>query len=424
MKENLTFDDALRLTGPLRFNLMVKPAGSLCNLDCAYCYYLDKADIYGGREPRMSIDELERFVRTYIEACQSDEVVFNWHGGEPLVLGLDFYRKAVEFEKRYAGGRKISNTIQTNATLMTAQWASFLRDEGFLAGVSIDGPADIHDKFRRDKGGRPTFERVVKGIEMLYRAGTQYNLMCTVNSASEGNGLKVYSFLKSLGSAYIQFMPVLEHVVYPVGQDGRRDRKKRPHIVSPCQTDAVIAPWSVSSTGYGRFLCDIFDYWVRNDVGRVFVNIFEAVLALWCGAQPCTCSFSQTCGGNAVVEHNGDIYCCDHFVYPEWKVGNLYEDNLSEVMTSPLQVKFGLDKRNALPKKCLACKYVQLCNGECPKHRFSRTESGETGLNALCDGLYRFFDRSAPYMQEMKRLLLAGESAAGVIPWARMRNIR
>lgn len=415
MNSTLTFEDALRLTGPLRFNLMVKPAGSLCNLDCNYCYYLDKSEIYSGVEPRMDRDRLERFVKTYIKVCESPEVVFNWHGGEPLVLGMDFYREAVRLQKEYGDGRKISNTIQTNGTLITPEWAEFLAQEQFLTGVSIDGPREIHDRFRRDKGGAPTWEKVVRGISCLYRAGAQYNLMCTVNKASEGHAAEIYTFLKGLGTGFIQFMPVLEHVVYPDGAKGRARQHVRPHIVSPDHQGAVLAPWSVSAAGYGRFLNEIFDIWVRNDVGRIFVNTFEATLAMMCGVPPCTCSFAQTCGGNAIVEHNGDIYACDHFVYPEWKLGNLYEDSLKDMMTSPAQVKFGLDKRNSLPRKCLSCKYMQLCNGECPKHRFNVTDRGEKGLNALCDGLYAFFDHSYPAMQYMKELLEQQRNPAEVM---------
>ena len=411
IKDTITLDDARRLSGPLAFSLMLKPAGSLCNLDCAYCYYLDKSEIYGGKEPRMSIADLERYVKCYIDACETDEVIFNWHGGEPLILGLDFYRKAIEFQQKYKGDKKISNTLQTNGFLINDEWARFFAEKRFLIGVSVDGPPEVHDRYRKDRGGAPTLEKVVNGLRKLYAAGTEYNLMATVNSASEGRGLQVYQFLKGLGSAFIQFSPVVEHVVWPV-RNGKPDKHLRPHIVDPSEEGAVLAPWSVSPVGFGRFLCDIFDYWVKHDVGRVFVNAFDCTLANWCGVQPGTCSYAETCGGNAVVEHNGDVYSCDHFVYPKYLIGNIYRDSLSEMMSSPEQVRFGIDKRNNLPRKCLRCEFWQLCHGGCPKHRFNTTDSGQTGLNALCEGYRMFFGRSADAMRKMKDLLLQGKAPA------------
>lgn len=420
-KDTLTLDDALRISGPMAFNIMIKPAGSLCNLDCHYCYYLDKAEIYGGYEPRMSLDMLETCIREYIAANDVPEVTFNWHGGEPLVMGLDFYRKAVELERKYAGDKIIHNTLQTNGTLLNYDIASFFRDNDFLVGVSIDGPRDIHDKYRKDKGGAPTFDKVLRGIETLYRTGTQFNTMTTVNKASEGRGMEVYNYLKSVGSRYMQFMPVLEHIKYPVGSNGKPRKGARPYIVEPSTEGAEIAMWSVSSMAFGKFMCDIFDYWVRNDVGQYFVNQFDAALACWCGAQPGTCVYAETCGGNSIIEHNGDVYCCDHFVYPEYKLGNIAGTDLREMMNSPVQTKFGISKRNGLPKKCIRCRYAFACHGECPKHRFNRTESGETGLNALCDGYYKFYSHVEPYMEKMKEFLVEKKAPANIIPWARAR---
>ena len=411
----------MRLSGPVAFNIMLKPAGSLCNLDCHYCYYLDKAEIYGGHEPRMSLDMLETVVREYIRANDVPEVTFNWHGGEPLVLGLDFYRKALEFEQQYADGKIIRNTLQTNGTLLTEEWAGFLARGGFLVGISLDGPAAVHDRYRKDKGGAPTFDKVMRGIRLLQRAGVEFNTMSTVNKASEGRGKEVYRFLKEIGSRYMQFMPVVEHIRYPLDGKGKPMKFARPHIVDPAGEGSSLAPWSVSDIAYGKFLCDIFDEWVCNDVGRFFVNIFDATLAGWYGARPGTCVFAKTCGGNSVIEHNGDLYSCDHFVYPKYRLGNLETDDLRTMMRSAAQVKFGVDKRGALPSKCLRCKYLFACNGECPKHRFTRTENGDTGLNALCAGLYKFFDHAAPYMDRMKDLLNAKLPPAAVIPWARER---
>ncbi len=419
----MTFGDAMRIAGPVAFNVMIKPAGSLCNLDCRYCYYLDKADIYGGVEPRMSLQMLETCVREYIQANDVPEVTFNWHGGEPLVMGLDFYRKAVALEQKYAGDKTIRNTIQTNGTLIDQNWASFFRDNGFLVGISIDGPADLHDRYRRDKGGAPTFDKVLRGISLLYRNNVEFNTMTTVNKTSEGRGLEVYSFLKSIGSRYMQFMPVVEHVKYPFGANGKPVKGARPYIVSPQEEGASIAPWSVDALAFGKFLTDIFDSWVLSDVGRYFVNIFDAALSCWCGVMPGTCAYAQTCGGNSIIEHNGDVYPCDHFVYSGYRLGNVAEDSLRTMMESGQQVRFGISKRNSLPYKCLKCRYLFACNGECPKHRFSRTESGETGLNALCEGYFKFYSHVAPYMDKMKELLSAGLAPAGVMPWARMRKL-
>ena len=418
----LSLQDAARIGGPLSFNIMLKPAGSLCNLDCSYCYYLDKADIYGGKEPVMTEEMLENVIREYILANDVPEITLNWHGGEPLVLGLDFYKKAVEFEKKYADGKVILNTLQTNGTLLDRSWTEFFRKNSFLIGISLDGPKDIHDRYRKDKGGQPTFDKVLRGIGLLYSGGVEFNTMSTVNKASEGRGLEVYQFLKSIGSHYMQFMPVVEHVKYPQGPSGKPVKGARPFIVDPREPNARIAPWSVSDVAFGTFLCDIFDYWVRNDVGRFFVNQFDAALANWYGTAPGTCVYAETCGGNAVIEHNGDLYGCDHFVYPQYLLGNITEKSIREMMESQEQVKFGIDKRNTLPRRCRACEWVFACHGECPKHRFNTTESGETGLNALCAGYRKFFSHVAPYMDFMLELLKREQAPSGVIPWARNRK--
>lgn len=420
-QDTLTLQDAINLSGPLAFNVMIKPAGSLCNLDCKYCYYLDKAEIYDGREPRMTEEMLENFVREYINANQAQEVMFNWHGGEPLVLGLDFYKKAVKYQQKYCGEKIIHNTLQTNGTLITPEFADFFNENNFLLGISIDGPQDIHDKFRKDKGGKPTFDKVMRGINLLYQHNVEYNTMSTINSASEGRGLEVYQFLKQLGTRYMQFMPVVEHVCYPLNGAGKPNKKARPHIVDPGVKGAQLSQWSVNSLKYGEFMCDIFDYWVLNDVGTYFVNLFDCTLANYCGVQPGTCAYAETCGGNSIVEHNGDLYSCDHFVYPKYKVGNIFETPMAQLMTSSMQTKFGIDKRNGLPKICLQCKYFFTCHGECPKHRFNKTETGETGLSALCEGYYKFYSHTEPYMKKMKELLDSKTAPAAIMPWARLQ---
>jgi len=410
----LNYDELAKRHGRVAFGSMVKPVGSACNLDCDYCYYLDKESLYGGREPRMSDGMLERYIRSYIEGNDVDTVSFVWHGGEPALAGLDFYRRAVELQRRYAGGRRIENSFQTNATLLDERWCEFFRENGFLVGVSIDGPESIHDGLRRDKGRRPTFDRVVRAIEMMRREGVEFNTMSTVNALSEGRGREVYRFLKSIGSRYMQFMPVVEHVAG--GDDGRR-----PHIVPPGAEGGRLAEWSVSAAGFGDFMCDIFDEWVLSDVGAFFVQLFDTALAQWCGVRPGLCAFCDSCGDSLVVEHNGDIYSCDHFVYPEHRLGNLAGMTLAEAFVSRRQTDFGAAKHNALPQTCRKCRWYFACRGECPKHRFARSADGEEGLNALCEGYSRFFAHVDPYMRRMADLLREGKSAAWVMPWARLR---
>lgn len=383
IRNTITLKDAERLTGPRAFNLMIKPVGSACNLKCRYCYYLEKAELYGGKEPKMSLELLEKCIREYAEAVDVPELTFNWHGGEPLLMGIDFYRKALEYERKYAQGRKIFNTIQTNGTMIDASWAGFLADNGFLIGISIDGPPEIHDRYRQDRGGAPTFDKVMRGIGLLHRYGAEYNTMTTVNKCSEGKGAEVYRFLKSLGTRYMQFLPVHDEILHK----GR----------------TVTAPWSVSPLGYGKFMTDIFDIWIREDVGRFFVNLFDATLAGWCGVRPGTCVYDETCGTNCVVEHNGDVYPCDHFVDDGYLAGNIGKESLAEIMGTPEIIRFGTDKRNTLPPVCLKCRWKSVCNGECPQHR--HTSGTEKGVNGLCEGLQHFYRHVSKDMDIMKELL-------------------
>ena len=398
LKNTLTLSDALRLSNPMRFNMMFKPVGAECNLGCSYCYYQDKVRLYD-EHSYLSMDCLEKVIKEYIDINASEQIVFDWHGGEPLLLGLDYFKKIVEIQRKYRGNKHIYNTIQTNATLLTADFAAFFKENNFLVGVSIDGPQDIHDKFRKDKGGNPTFLKVMRGVELLHRYAVDFNTLTTISKAGEGRGLEVYSFLKNIGSHYMQFMPVYEYV----------DSKN--NIVSPDDKQSALASWSVSPIEYGKFMCDIFDCWVRNDVGSYFVNLFDSTLANYCGMNPGTCVYSETCGANAVMEHNGDIYPCDHFVYPHYKLGNVKESSLREIVSSENATRFGIDKRNSLPAQCLRCEYYFACHGECPKHRFAMPDKNESGLNSLCEGLYYFFSHVDPYMQMMKNLILEGKDA-------------
>ena len=413
-KQIFTLRDAERLAGPSAFMTMLKPAGSACNLDCSYCYYLDKALQYGGREARMGEELLESYVRQYIEANDVDTVTFCWHGGEPTLLGIAYYEQALAFQQKYAGGRRIVNTMQTNGTLVDEDWCRFFVRNDFLVGVSLDGPKDIHDAFRMDMGGRPTFDRVMAAIRLMKRFGVEFNTLSVVNSRCEGRGEEIYRFLRDrVGSRYMQFLPAVEHVV-------KRAGSLRPLIVSPETEGAYLAPWSVSAKGYGRFLCDIFDEWVLNDVGRCFVPLFDSTLSHWCGLPPGVCSLAETCGDALVVEHNGDVYSCDHFVYPDYLLGNLSRTPLREIYGSEKRIRFGYAKRNALPGECLACKYYFACHGECPKHRFDTGKDGSR-KNTLCEGLYAFFTHVEPYMDYMKERLLHEQAPAWVMPFARSR---
>lgn len=411
-KNNYSLTDVAKMRRLPAFSTMVKPIGSACNLDCNYCYYRDKSEIYGGVMPRMSDELLEEYIKQYLQGASQQNITFCWHGGEPLMAGLPFFRRAVELQKKYCGDKVIENTLQTNGILVNEEWCRFFRENGFLVGISLDGPQDIHDAFRRDCGGAPTFNRVVKAVEMMAREGVEYNLLSTVNRRSEGRGVEVYKFLTSLGN-FIQFLPVVEYV-------RMRDAEgKRPLIVSPDEEDAVEAPWSVSAAEYGTFMCDVFDEWVRYDVGRKFVQLFDVTLANWCGVQPGLCAFCETCGDGLVVEHNGDVYSCDHFVYPEYKLGNIKESTIADMYRSDEQQAFGRDKREALPIECKRCNYYFLCRGECPKHRFAYAANGDPYMNALCEGYKKFFIHTDPYMRYMKMLLDKGEPASLVMDWKR-----
>ena len=412
-RDMLHFADAQKLTRPTAFTTMIKPVGSLCNLDCDYCYYLGKADLYGGRQPKMSDELLERYISQYIEAVQVPTVTFCWHGGEPLLAGIDFYEKAVKLQNKYRGNKQIENSLQTNGLLINPDWCSFFRDNNFLIGLSIDGPKEIHDAYRRDRGGHPTFDRVMQGLEMMAVNGVEYNTLSTINDRCAGQGKRVYQFMRSI-SQYMQFLPVVEKTLpAPSG---------RSPIVPPSTEGAVIAPWSITPKAFGKFMCDVFDEWVINDVGERFVQLFDITLAQWCGVQPSLCAFCPTCGDGLVVEHNGDVYMCDHFVYPEYRLGNIGVEHLRDLQRKPELFRFGIEKRNSLPTDCRKCEYLFACRGECPKHRFATTRRGEQGLNTLCEGYKHFFEYTTPYMQQMRNLLEQGLEARHIIPWARQRR--
>ena len=413
----LHFTDAQKLSRPTAFSTMIKPVGSACNLDCDYCYYLGKAELYGNHQPKMSDELLERYISQYIDAVQVPVVTFCWHGGEPLLAGLEFFEKAVALQNKYRGNKQIENSLQTNGLLLTPEWCDFFRKNNFLIGISLDGPKDIHDAYRHDRGGHPTFDRVIRAVEMMAIHGVEYNTLSTINDRCAGQGKRVYEFMRSV-SRFMQFLPVVEMV------EGANHLKvsKRAAIVPPGTSGAQVAPWSITPKAFGRFMCDIFDEWVIRDVGERFVQLFDITLAQWCGVQPSLCSFCPTCGDGLVVEHNGDVYMCDHFVYPEYCLGNIGKAHLKDLQRNPALFRFGIEKRNSLPSDCRKCEYLFACRGECPKHRFATTRRGESGLNTLCEGYKLFFSYTTPYMEQMRNLLAQGQEASLIIPWARQKR--
>lgn len=391
----------------MSFNIMLKPVGAACNLECRYCYYLDKRNLYPDAAHTLMSDELmEYFVRQYIEAQPTREVLFVWHGGETLLRPLSFYQRALELEQRYAGWHTISNCIQTNGTLLNDDWCTFFSRNKWLVGISIDGPEKYHDAYRRSRGNAPSFHRVMRGIELLNRHRVDWNAMAVVNNLNAGHPLEVYHFLKDIGCHYMQFTPIVERIL-PGGSSHS--------LASADDQDAPLADYSVSPRQWGEFNCAIFDEWVRRDVGSYFVQLFDATLANWMGVPPGVCSMARTCGHAGVMEYNGDVYACDHFVFPPYRLGNIRSSTLSAMMQSPRQQAFGQSKFDSLPMQCLRCKYLFACNGECPKNRILHTAEGEPGLNYLCRGYYDFFNHVAPYMDFMSHELAHRRPAANVM---------
>ena len=388
--------------------VMLKPAGALCNLACDYCYYLEKAKLYQESPKHVMSDELlEKFIEEYINSQTMQEVLFTWHGGETMMRPLSFYRKAQALQKRYARGRQISNCLQTNGTLLTDEWCRFFHDNQWLVGISIDGPQEFHDEYRRNRQGRPSFVKVMQGINLLKKHNVEWNAMAVVNDYNADYPLEFYHFFKELDCHYIQFAPIVERIAPHA--DGR-------HLAAVDEESKEgLADFSITPRQWGNFLCSIFDEWVRQDVGNYYIQLFDSTLANWVGEQPGICTLAKTCGHAGVMEFNGDVYSCDHFVFPQYKLGNIYSNTLAEMMYGERQQKFGQAKYTALPAQCKKCPYLFACNGECPKNRFCKTADGEPGLNYLCQGYYRFFDHAAPYMDFMKRELQANRAPANVM---------
>jgi uncharacterized protein len=401
---------------------MAKPIGPICNLDCKYCYYLEKEKLYpevgaGAAAWRMSDETLEAYVRQVLQMQRGPTASFVWQGGEPTLLGVDFFRKAVSLQKVYASGRRVENALQTNGVLLDDAWCEFFKTEGFLIGLSMDGPRELHDAYRLDKGGAPTFDKVIKAIGVLKKHGVEFNTLTTVNRRNSESPLAVYRFLKQVGSGFLQFIPVVERAARTPRADGLV-------LITPkADSPAQVTDWSVDALAYGRFLCAIFDEWVRHDVGRVFVQSFDVALEAWCGLDPSLCVFRRTCGDALVMERNGDLYSCDHYVFPEYKLGNILDEPLKALVRRPAQVEFGDAKETSLPRYCLACDVRFACNGECPRNRFIRTPDGEEGLNYLCAGYKLFFTHVDPYMKFMAGELQAQRAPANVMAWTARRDL-
>lgn len=396
-------------------HVMAKPHGPICNLDCTYCYYLEKENLYKaqGREFRMADDVLESYIRQYIGAHPASTVSFAWQGGEPTLLGVPFFERAIELQKKHAQGKKIENALQTNGTLLDDVWGEFLARNKFLVGLSVDGPEELHDFYRVDKGGQPTFARVMRGLGILKKHGVEFNTLTVINRKNSYRPKEVYGFLKEIGSKYMQFIPVVEQVATKPDANGLV-------LLKPfARQETKVSDWSVEPLQFGRFLQQIFDLWVTQDVGRIFVQAFDVALESWAGVHQSLCVFSPTCGSAVAVEHNGDLYSCDHFVYPDNRLGNIMQQPLSTLASSPRQAQFGNAKLAGLPSDCRECDVRFACNGECPKHRFLETASGEPGLNYLCAGYKHFFHHIDPYMRFMANELKQNGAPARVMEWAR-----
>lgn len=401
-------------------HLMAKPVGPACNLDCSYCFYTEKRVLFPGQTgARMSDETLDAYIREYIASQKAPEILFTWQGGEPTLAGLDFFRKAVRLQKKYAAGKRISNSLQTNGTLLNDEWCRFLKANNFLVGISLDGPEHIHDRHRVDRKGTPTFGRVMKGLALLQKHAVEYNVLSSISREASAHPLEIYHFFKGNGVQFIQFIPIIERKPDAAAVELGLRHGSPP---SPDKQDIEftdVTPWSVEPLPFGDFLIQMFDEWVQNDVGAIHVMNFEWSLASWMGLPATICIFSETCGDSWIIEQNGDIFLCDHFVYPLYRLGNITETGLSAMEGSAPHREFGAVKELAVPSVCEKCEVRFACNGGCPKHRFKRSADGEPGLNYLCDGYKKYFRHIHRYMKVMRQLIENGLPAAKVMDVAK-----
>ena len=388
--------------------VMLKPTGAHCNLACKYCYYLEKNKLYPTAQRHLMSDEmLELFTREYIEAQTMNQVLFTWHGGEPLLRSIDFYRKALSLQQKYTGGRRIDNVIQTNGTLLTDEWCEFFAQNHWLVGISIDGPQPDHDHYRLTAAGKPSWKKVMQGIKLLKKHGVEWNAMAVVNAYNANHPLEFYRFFKENGCQFLQFTPIVERLTRH--EDGRT-------LASLADKDEIsLSEASVAPEQWGYFLCAIFDEWVRKDVGKIFVEIFDCTLANWMGISPGICAYSKECGHAGVMEHNGDVYSCDHFVFPEYKLGNIHDHSLIDMLYGEQQQEFSRLKHSSLPRQCKECDMEFACHGECPKNRFMKDKYGDSGLNYLCPGYYHYYQHVAPYMDYMKQELMSQRPPSNIM---------
>ena len=388
--------------------VMLKPAGAHCNLACKYCYYLEKNKLYPTAQRHLMSDEmLEQFTREYIEAQTMSQVLFTWHGGEPLLRSIDFYRKALSLQQKYAGGRRIDNVIQTNGTLLTDEWCEFFAQNHWLVGISIDGPQPDHDHYRLTAAGKPSWKKVMQGIKLLKKHGVEWNAMAVVNAYNANHPMEFYRFFKENGCQFLQFTPIVERLTRH--EDGRT-------LASLADKDEIpLSEASVTPEQWGYFLSAIFDEWVRKDVGKIFVEIFDCTLANWMGISPGICAYSKECGHAGVMEHNGDVYSCDHFVFPEYKLGNIRDHSLIDMLYGEQQQEFSRLKHSSLPRQCKECDMEFACHGECPKNRFMKDKYGDSGLNYLCPGYYHYYQHVAPYMDYMKQELMSQRPPSNIM---------
>ncbi len=405
---------------PAAFNVIAKPVGPICNLDCRYCFYLEKERLYPDNKSlaawAMPDSVLESYVRQYIQAQQVPVVSFAWQGGEPTLLGVDFFRRVVLLQKKYAGGRRIDNGFQTNGILLDDRWCEFLAENRFLVGLSIDGPAELHDRYRVNRGGQPSSDAVLHAVAFLKKHAVDFNTLTVVQRHNSEQPLTVYRYLKDIGSGFMQFIPIVERVA-------QRGNAQTRVLVSPdYRAEARVTEWSVQPLQYGKFLCSVFDEWVRRDVGRIFVQLFDVALEAWCGLEPGLCVYRRICGDALAIEHNGDLYSCDHYVYPANRLGNVMQETLESLVGSVQQRKFGRDKMDTLTRYCRECEFRFACNGDCPKHRFTMTPDGEGGLSYLCRGYRLFFNHIDPFMRFMAGELIAERPPANVMNWVRRRE--
>ena len=399
------------------YHAMIKPVGSICNIDCTYCYYLHKKELLGSRSKfRMSDEILEAHIKQYIEGQDREEVVFSWQGGEPTLLGLDFFQRVVKLEQKYKKpGQRIENDLQTNGTLLNDEWGDFLKRNAFLVGLSIDGPEELHNTYRVEKDGAPTFKKALAASQLLHRHGVPFNSLTVVNRLNAKRPLDVYRFLKNeVRPRQMQFIPCVEPEVFRNVAPQMWDPASLPVFDSPAahpgNSESIVTDWSIDPDDWGYFLCKIWDDWYRRDVGKVFVNVFETAVGQWMGKDSQLCVYHEFCGEDVALEHDGNLYCCDHYVYPEYRLGNIMQISGSRLAFSEQQQKFGFDKFYSLPHRCRKCDFLFACNGECPKNRLILTPDGEIGLNYLCSGLQKFWHHIDRDVKDICKRIAAGAS--------------